>query len=154
MTDKPLFVYGTLRDPDVLDALLGRTLPASERVAASAPGFDAVHYPRRVYPALIATPGANAPGLLLHNLAVSELAILDAFEGDEYRRATIAVQAPSGIVDADVYLPVVAIPPDAAPWTLDTWTLLHKPSVLDGERRTAKILRERVSAARKPGPLR
>jgi gamma-glutamylcyclotransferase (GGCT)/AIG2-like uncharacterized protein YtfP len=149
LTGKPLFVYGTLRDPDVLDALLGRTLPASERVDATAPGFHAVHYPQRVYPALIAAPGGNTPGLLLHNLTANELAILDAFEGDEYRRATITVLTPSGMVDADVYLPVIAIPADTAPWTLDNWTWLHKPSVLDGERRTAAALRDRLSA-RKP----
>lgn len=150
LTGKPLFVYGTLRDPDVLDALLGRTLAAHECVTAHAPGFQAVHYPHRVYPALIAASGGNAPGLLLHDLTAIELAILDAFEGDEYRRAIIPVLAPSGIVDADAYLPVITIPPDAAPWTLDNWTALHKLSVLDGERRTAQALRDRLSAARKP----
>lgn len=152
VTGKPLFVYGTLRDPDVLAALLGRTPPAPECVPAHAPGFHAVHYPQRVYPALIAAPGGNAPGLLLPKLTMIELAILDAFEGDEYRRAGIAVRAPSGMVDADVYLPVIAIPPDAASWTLDTWTQLHKSLVLDGERRTATELRHRLSAAGKLTP--
>ena len=152
MTGKPLFVYGTLRDPDVLNALLGRTLPASDCIDATAPGFHAVHYPQRVYPALMAAPERNAPGLLLHGLSATELAILDAFEGDEYRRATITVLAPSSMVDADVYLPVAAIPVDAEPWTLDNWTRLHKLTVLDGERRTAQALRERLSAARKPSP--
>ena len=149
MTGKPLFVYGTLRDPDVLEALLGRTVSANE---ASAPGFRAVHYPQRVYPALIPAQGGNAPGLLLHKLTPIELAILDACEGDEYRRATIAVSTPSGMVDADVYLPVIAIPEDAEPWALDTWTLLHKRAVLDGERRTAAALRDRLSTAGKPRP--
>ncbi|MDB5536107.1 MAG: gamma-glutamylcyclotransferase [Devosia sp.] len=149
MSARPLFVYGTLRDPEVLNALLGRSLSASECVDACAPGFHAVHYPQRVYPALIAVPDGNAPGLLLQDLSATELAILDAFEGDEYRRATISALAPSGMVDADVYLPVIAIPADAAPWTLDNWTLLHKRTVLDGERRTAAALRERLSA-RKP----
>ena len=149
MIGKPLFVYGTLRDPDVLDALLGRTLPAVE---ATAPGFRAVHYPQRVYPALIAAQGGNAPGLLLHQLTPIDLAILDAFEGDEYRRATIAVLTPSGMVDADVYLPIIAIPANAAPWTLEAWTRLHKRTVLDGERRSAAALRDRLSAAGKPRP--
>ncbi|WP_354040119.1 gamma-glutamylcyclotransferase family protein [Devosia sp. UYZn731] len=150
MSARPLFVYGTLRDPEVLYALLGRTLSASECVGACTPGFQAVHYPQRVYPALIAVPDGNAPGLLLHDLSATELAVLDAFEGDEYRRASISAMAPYGTVEADVYLPVAHIPADAEPWTLDNWTRLHKLGVLDGERRTSQALRDRLSVARKP----
>jgi gamma-glutamylcyclotransferase (GGCT)/AIG2-like uncharacterized protein YtfP len=150
LTAKPLFVYGTLRDPDILDALLGRVLPPHQRIPAHAPGFEAVHYPQRVYPALILAPDGNAPGLVLFDLTPVELAILDAFEGNEYRRDTITVKTPSGSLDADVYLPVITVPPDAAPWTLDAWTRAHKPQVLGGEQRTAAALRERLTAAGKP----
>ena len=146
MTPKPLFVYGTLRDPDVLGALLGRALSPHQAIEAHAPGFAAVHYPNRVYPALVPAPEGAAPGLILGDLTPDELAILDAFEGDEYRRNTIAVQTASGVVEADVYLPVLPIPADAQPWTLDNWTTLHKLGVLEGERRTAAALRERLSA--------
>jgi len=146
LTDKPLFVYGTLRDPDVLEALLGHPLPDHQRLDATARGFAAVQYPGRVYPALIAVPDGDAPGLLLHGLTAIELRILDAFEGDEYRRDTIAVQTPSGTIKAGVYLPIAAIGANATPWTLDQWTALHKPSVLAGERSTAAALRERLGA--------
>ena len=146
MINKPLFVYGTLRDLDVLEALLGRVLPDRQRVDATARGFAAVHYPGQVYPALIANPGGAAPGLLLYGLTVIELGILDAFEGEEYRRDTIKAQDRSGTIKADVYLPVAAIDPNAAPWTLEQWTALHKSSVLAGERQTAAALRERLSA--------
>ena len=57
---RPLFVYGTLRDPDLLAAVLGRPLAACEILAAVAPGFRAAHYPNRIYPALIRAPGAAA----------------------------------------------------------------------------------------------
>ena len=63
--DRPLFVYGTLRDPDLLAAVLGRPLQAGEVIAAAAPGFRATHYPNRVYPALIRAPGGFAEGLVL-----------------------------------------------------------------------------------------
>ena len=60
----PLFVYGTLRDPDLLAAVLGRKLRPGGQHMARAPGFRAVHYPGRIYPALIRVPGAAAEGLL------------------------------------------------------------------------------------------
>ena len=145
MAGKPLFVYGTLRDGDLRAALLGRDLPASACTPAQACGFGAVHYPQRVYPALVAMPHGNAPGLLLHGLTPIDLAILDAFEGDEYRRDTIDVQAPWGPVPADTYLPRIAIAPDAAPWTLRHWAAHHSPQVLAGERAAAVILRDRFT---------
>jgi len=147
---RPLFVYGTLRDPDVLGALLGRTLSPSQCVAATAPGFDAVYYPQRVYPALLASPDGNAPGLLLHDLTEVELAILDAFEGDEYRRDAIGILTACRATQADVYLPVISIAADAPRWTLEHWTRLHKASVLDGERRNAAALRDRLSERNEP----
>ena len=149
MSARPLFAYGTLRDPDILFALLGRSLAEADCVAASAPGFRAVHFPRRVYPALLTAPGAEASGLLLHGLAPAEWALLDAFEGDEYRRGDITVLTASGPVGAQAYFATATIPPDAVPWTLLDWTRLHKPTVLAGERQTAAALRDRLSA---PGP--
>ena len=51
-----LFVYGTLRDPDVLGAVLGR--PATG-LNAAAPGYAVVNYPGRVYPALLRRPATR-----------------------------------------------------------------------------------------------
>ena len=55
----PLFVYGTLRDPDVLAAVLGH--PHLLHQAAEANGYAALHYPGRSYPALVASPGQLGP---------------------------------------------------------------------------------------------
>ena len=86
----PLFVYGTLRDPDLLAAVLNRPLHPGALLPARAPGFRAVPYPSRLYPALIRSPGATAEGLLLTDLSPFERDLLDAFEGDEYLRGPIA----------------------------------------------------------------
>jgi hypothetical protein len=59
----PLFVYGTLRDPDLLAAVLGRKLRPAGQHVARAPGFRAIYYPGRIYPALIREPGAAAERL-------------------------------------------------------------------------------------------
>ncbi|RAY14951.1 gamma-glutamylcyclotransferase [Actinomadura craniellae] len=84
---EPLFVYGTLRFPEVLQALLGRV---PNRAPAEAPGLRVVALPGRVYPGLI--PGAGiARGLLLTGLTVREQRVLDDFEGPEYERRRIGL---------------------------------------------------------------
>jgi hypothetical protein len=111
----PLFVYGTLRDPELLAAVLGRALRLGTIHPARAPGFKAVHYPNRIYPALIRSPGTAAEGLLVIGLSPFERDLLDAWEGEEYRRAPIATMLMDEpeLHEADAYLPVGFLPADA-----------------------------------------
>ncbi|WP_327346015.1 gamma-glutamylcyclotransferase family protein [Streptomyces europaeiscabiei] len=76
-----LFVYGTLQFDAVLKGLLGR-VPAS--TPTSAPEWRAAALEGRVYPGLVAAPGATAAGLLLTDLTDQEWRLLDAFEDDQY----------------------------------------------------------------------
>jgi hypothetical protein len=140
-----LFVYGTLQDPDVLGAVLGRPVDLSRLEPATAPGYRAVFYPGRVYPALIRAPDTAARGLVAADLSPLDLAVLDAFEGDEYRREAIMIRIGGEQLLLDTYLP--AIPIVSAPdWELATWTALHKPAVIGQETGTAQALRQRLSA--------
>lgn len=144
----PLFVYGTLRDPDLLAAVLGRAVGTA--YPARAPGFRAVHYPRRVYPALVRAPGAAAEGLLVTGLTPFERDLLDAYEGDEYARGPIAAMLADEpeLHEADAYLPAIAVPTDAHEWSLSRWQQEHKPRVLVSESAVAARLRERLIAIR------
>jgi hypothetical protein len=149
-TSLPLFVYGTLRDPDLLAGVLNRLLNAAAIHPARAPGFRAVHYPGRIYPALVRAPGAAAEGLLLTDLTPFERDLLDAFEGEEYRRGTIAamlVDEPE-LHEAFAYLPVIAVSPDTPAWSLSSWQRQHKARVLAAEAGTAADIRKRLIAAR------
>jgi gamma-glutamylcyclotransferase (GGCT)/AIG2-like uncharacterized protein YtfP len=139
-----LFVYGTLRDTELLAAVLGR-LPAA--LAAVAPGFAAVHYPGRVYPALLRRPGAATPGLLLTDLTPFELDLLDAFEGAEYRRGVVPVMVEEELHEAFAYLPAVPVK-DQPDWSLAAWQAEHKARVLAGEKATADELRLKLIATR------
>jgi len=141
-----LFVYGTLQDADVLGAVLGRPVVMSGLRPAVAPGYRAVAYPGRVYPALVEAPNHAAPGLLIEHLSTLDMAVLDAFEGEEYRRQTIAVLAGPVQHRTEAYLPVVEIAATAADWSLAAWTATHKQNVLGQETGTAAALRERLSA--------
>lgn len=144
----PLFVYGTLCDPDLRAAVLGRTLPPGAVHAARAPGFRAVHYPGRIYPALLRAPGAAAEGLLLLGLTPFESDLLDAFEGDEYRRGPVAAMLEEELHEADAYLPTIAIAAAAPAWTLHLWQAEHKLRVLASEAANADELRQRLIAIR------
>lgn len=140
-----LFIYGTLQDADVLGAVLGRPVAIAGLRRALAPRFRTVTYPGRVYPALVAGAGGGAPGLLLEGLSGFDLAMLDAFEGAEYRREAITVLVEGVQRQADAYLPLAAIPATAPAWSLAHWTNTHKPSVLDGEIAAAATLRQSLA---------
>lgn len=75
-----LFVYGSLRFPDVLNALLGR-LP--DRTPATATGWRVAALPGRLYPGLVTAQG-SVTGLLLTDLTHDEWHIIDTFEDDAY----------------------------------------------------------------------
>lgn len=139
-----LFVYGTLRDPELLSAVLGR--PAGG-LAATAPGFAAVHYPGRIYPALVRRPGAAAAGLVLTDLTPFEFDLLDAFEGVEYRRAIVPVMIDEELHEACAYLPASPVK-DQPDWSLEAWQATHKPHVLGSEKATADELRMKLIAIR------
>ena len=145
-----LFVYGTLQDPDVLAAVLGRPVDMSGLRLASAHGYRAVTYPGRVYPALVPAPGAVAPGLIVDSLQALDVAVLDAFEGDEYRREAISVLLDNQVRLAETYLPVIAIAADTPAWSLVDWTARHKPTVIHGETSTAAAMRQRLVDNRSP----
>jgi gamma-glutamylcyclotransferase (GGCT)/AIG2-like uncharacterized protein YtfP len=78
-----LFVYGTLRFPDVLHALLDRQPAMSPARVA---GWRAVTLAGRPYPALVPSPDVKdqAEGLLLEGIQPDEWRILDDFEDDVY----------------------------------------------------------------------
>lgn len=141
MTRPALFLYGTLRDADILAAVLGRTVPLQHLLPATTPDCASVYFPGQVYPALVARPGGAAEGLLLVNATADDIAALDAFEGDEYRRGPVRVDTADGRVEAHVYWPAIAVPAEAADWTLRRWTEDHKPAVLARETALATAAR-------------
>ncbi len=141
MTLPPLFLYGTLRDADILAAVLGRTVAEHDLIGATAPDCAAVYFPGQLYPALVQRPGSAASGLLLIHSTMDDLAALDAFEGDEYRRGPVQVATARETVAAAVYWPTVAVPPSATDWTLDRWTREHKPAVILRETELARAAR-------------
>jgi len=82
-----LFVYGSLRFPDVLQVLLDR-VPANQPAAVS--GWRVAALRDRVYPALVPAD-TNATGQLLTDLSHAEWHVLDAFEDNLYNLARLTL---------------------------------------------------------------
>jgi hypothetical protein len=141
-----LFVYGTLRDPDVLAAVLGRPYDMAGAAIARLSGHRVVFFPGRTYPALVAAAGRDAEGLALAALTPTDFAMLDAFEGDEYRRSGASVIVNGLAVQADVYFPRQPIGAAAAEWSFDTWVAKHKAEFLTAERENLVQQRARLTA--------
>ncbi|GAA3953931.1 hypothetical protein GCM10023085_40580 [Actinomadura viridis] len=96
-----LFVYGTLRFPEILEILLGRVPGLAP---ASARGWRVRALPGVVYPGMVADPGGIADGILISGLTDAEHRLLDAFEGDPYGTAVLSLEGGAGLARAYVWL--------------------------------------------------
>lgn len=144
MSANPLFAYGTLRDSDILAGVLGRDLAPGAIRPANAPGYRAVYCPDQVYPVLATAPDGVAPGIILDGLTPTDFAILDAFEGPLYQRTAIAVTTDAGCEMVSTYLPITPAPAEAGAWSLEHWTLHHKPAALAPELQIAARARREL----------
>jgi gamma-glutamylcyclotransferase (GGCT)/AIG2-like uncharacterized protein YtfP len=113
---RPLFVYGSLRDPRVRARLLGERADLTTRPAVlrgharqATPDFD--------YPFVVpAGRGDLVDGELLLGLGPADYAILDSYEDVDdglYQRVAVTVETPDGpveAVEAWVYLKGPATP--------------------------------------------
>jgi gamma-glutamylcyclotransferase (GGCT)/AIG2-like uncharacterized protein YtfP len=115
-----LFVYGTLKFPDVLRALLGR-IPDNCPVALD--GWRAAALARRPYPGLVQA-NATVQGMLLTGLKAEELQVLDEYESGPYdlRQLSLTDGRPAWCyvwTDATVVL--------ASDWSADQFASEHLP---------------------------
>lgn len=87
------------------------------------------------YPGMIAQADGAVEGVLYLDVGADDLARLDAFEGPEYRRQTVAVLPETGAtaaVQASTYLYLAADRLTAAPWEpesfrIDSFMAAHCP---------------------------
>jgi gamma-glutamylcyclotransferase (GGCT)/AIG2-like uncharacterized protein YtfP len=76
-----LFVYGTLRFPEVLRELLGRVPELTEGTVA---GWRVAALIDRTYPGLVRAPDGAATGMLITGLSPAEWQLLDRYEDEDY----------------------------------------------------------------------
>lgn len=129
----PLFVYGTLMVPEVLTALLGRV---PQIKAATLEGYRRFSVPGERYPAIVSAARSRVRGRLLVGLTASELAQLDAYEGDAYVRTEVALLVDGEVTPAACY---VWRDPEVALASHDDWDVqAFTATELDGYLRGLK----------------
>jgi gamma-glutamylcyclotransferase (GGCT)/AIG2-like uncharacterized protein YtfP len=126
-----VFAYGTLLVPEVMEALLGRTVPSAPARLA---GFACYRVRGAVFPAALESSGREIRGRLYRGLDPPTLALLDRFEGDLYQRRRLTVELGGGESAAWVYL----LAADRSglltdePWSLAEFVQLHLLAYLRG----------------------
>lgn len=126
------FFFGTLMDPDLIEAVLGRRLPSTTFASAELSGYCAVAVASEDYPVLVAKPGGVVKGVVVHDLGVEDARRIAFFEESEYAVATHRIRlADSGqSVDAAVHLNTSLEAYHDVNWDFETWRRIDKPLVL------------------------
>lgn len=110
-----VFTYGSLMfDPVWHSVVSGR---GHRSTAASLAGYRRFAVLGETYPGVIAWPGGRVDGRLYLDVDPADVARLDAFEGADYDRVTVTVQAPGEVPPAVaaglyLYLPTDRLAPD------------------------------------------
>ena len=126
---QPLFFFGTLLDLDVLTYVLERPVDLDDLCPASLAGFSRVRIAAASYPTLCVDQDGRVHGKLLRRASRRDIARINHFESGEYRAELHHVTMEDGAEQpAWLYLGLSHLAPLAAPWTLDEWQRLHKPS--------------------------
>jgi len=76
-----LFFYGSLRDMELLETVLGHGLSASVMQQATLEGHAVYWAAGRSFPVLVAVPAAQAQGVLVKDLSQADMVRLDFYEG-------------------------------------------------------------------------
>ncbi len=132
LSGRPLFVFGSLLDDDILDIVLGpRASRRLHREAASLRGFHRRRVQGEPFPMLVEHPApeAQVDGALLHGLDGEAWARLRFYEGPGYalRRLHVDCRERRRQHPADVFLATERLQDSGTPWDLGHWRRTEKP---------------------------
>lgn len=117
-----LFFYGTLRDPDLRELILGRAVPEAQTQEGVLRGYCAVRVVGRVQPGLSRDPKRRAIGDVVSGLTDAECARLSHYERGSYDMRLKPVVLESGTAaPAWVFFPRAGVPKGQEDWRLATW---------------------------------
>lgn len=118
-----IFLYGSLLDSALRDAVFGESLRNIAIERATAYGFAALRYPGEAFPVLLPQVGKLAKGLILRSPNDEALHRMAFYEGDEYEMALLPVMLENGEVVQANYNRAKEMEDLVfeEPWCLDTW---------------------------------
>jgi len=125
-----LFVYGTLRSPDLMAAVSGGAVRAG--LPAQLAGYGVFPVQGNVVPFIATQIGGLAEGVIFADLNSQQMARLNLYEGAfGYRLVNVAVQTANGRREVKCYLPPENVAVGQGIWSLDAWEADHlAPAIL------------------------
>ena len=122
--DGHIFVYGTLRDEGVRNAVLGHAVTSV--MAATLPEYSARLVKGESYPMIKPMAGEVAEGMILDGLSADDIAALDRFEGEHYRRVKVDVLLKdASVFHTEMYIETLGRDEDG-PFDLEGWLLTRR----------------------------
>ena len=123
---KPVFVFGTLMDPDLFSAITSKTISEKEMVPATALGWKRVVAAGKSYPMLVQAPGEQVEGYVIYGLDRDDLAKMQFYETDEYQLTSIDLIVDGQALEAQVYLNSGRLKASDQPWSFEDWKVTGK----------------------------
>lgn len=126
------FFYGTLIDPDVRAAVLGKLTENETVVRAELPDWRRVGLRGRSYPVIVPASGATVEGVAASfapGAAARVTGLLTSFEGTEYRMASVTLLSGQ---TASVFVGSRHCHPTGREWSFSNWERRHKRAFLAG----------------------
>lgn len=115
-----IFVYGTLREPEVLNLIAGDG--PFDRIAATLPDHCVLRQAHDNLPYLKSAQGRTCDGLLLRGLSARQVARLHAYEAPfDYTAHDVTVLVAGQQVAALAYFPDAAVQASEIDWSFDDW---------------------------------
>ncbi|MEL7171417.1 MAG: NUDIX domain-containing protein [Pseudomonadota bacterium] len=118
---KPIFFFGTLRDPELLAIVLGRALRSGDVRPARAEGVVAWQVAGEAYPMLRIDETRAAEGVLFFPAARDDVEALRFYEEAEYDLLPISVQAGAEAHEALYFGATGKLSAGAGAWDYEGW---------------------------------
>lgn len=124
-----LFTYGTLLFPEIMEAVVGSSLPSQR---ATLHGYQRYRVRGCVYPGLTMEQRSLVEGRLYTGLHERLWHRLDAFEGSLYERVEVPVVVDRALQAAQVYIVKDRFQHELSPdvWDVAAFNTMHKRSYL------------------------
>jgi gamma-glutamylcyclotransferase (GGCT)/AIG2-like uncharacterized protein YtfP len=116
-----VFTYGSLMFPEVWSLVVRGDYRSTQ---ATLHGHTRFAIDGETYPGMVTVPDGRVTGVLYLDVGDDDLARLDVFEGDDYRRINATVVDPDGashVAETYLYLPTDRLL--ASPWHPDAFAM-------------------------------
>ena len=121
------FFFGSLRDGQILEVVIGRPLPQRALPAASLPGYRLERMARETFPLLVEAVDEVAPGVVVEGLLEADIARIHFFESIEYEPQTHTVDlAAGGRRACQIFAATAAGGRTGEAWRYEDWRPRHQ----------------------------